>query len=90
MESAEAKHYHRNAGKKLQEMLLMQGGINMKKSRTYKIELSYNQIMLLNRAIDEQIISKDNAGVDVINDSECKILREVKGIILNAYISNKE
>lgn len=58
--------------------------------KKFKIELTYEQIMVMNRAIDDQIIFKDNAGVDVLSDSECKILREVKGIILNAYISNQK
>lgn len=58
--------------------------------KKFKIELTYEQIMVMNRAIDDQIIFKDNVGVDVLSDSECKILREVKGIILNAYISNQK
>lgn len=58
--------------------------------KKFKIELTYNQIMVMNRAIDDKIIFMDDAGVDVLSDSECKILREVKGIILNAYISNQK
>ena len=62
----------------------------MKKPRTYKIELTYNEIMVLNTAIDEFNINKDVAGVDTLNDFESKALKSVKTKILDSYIERNK
>lgn len=69
---------------------MKQGGINMKNPRTFKVELTYNEIMVLNTAIDEFNINKDVAGVDTLNDFECKALRGVKTKILDSYIEGNK
>lgn len=62
----------------------------MNKQRTFKLDLTYNEIMMANRCVDEFIIAKDVAGVDVMTDSECIALRELKGKLLDSYIKGGE
>lgn len=62
----------------------------MKKPRMFNVELTYNEIMVLNTAIDEFNINKDVAGVDTLNDFECKVLRGVKTKILDSYIEGNK
>lgn len=69
---------------------MKQGGTVMKKPRTFKVELTYNEIMVLNTAIDEFNINKDVAGVDTLTDMECKALRTVKTKILDSYIEGNK
>ena len=69
---------------------MKQGGTVMKKPRTFKVELTYNEIMVLITAIDEFNINKDVSGVDTLTDMECKALKTVKTKILDAYIKGNQ
>ena len=69
---------------------MKRGGITMKKPRIFNVELTYDEIMLVNMAIDEFNIAKDIAGVDTLTDRECKALKSVKTKILDAYIKGNQ
>ena len=56
----------------------------------FNVELTYDEIMLVNMAIDEFNIAKDIAGVDTLTDRECKALKTVKTKILDAYIEGNK
>lgn len=58
----------------------------MKNQRLFNVKLTYNEIMLMNMAIDGFVIDKDVAGIDTKKDRECNILHGVKEKILNAYL----
>ncbi len=56
----------------------------------FNVELTYDEILLVNMAIDEFNIAKDIAGVDTLTDKECKALKTVKTKILDAYIKGNQ
>lgn len=69
---------------------MKRGGITMKKPRMFNVELTYDEILMVNMAIDEFNIAKDIAGVDTLTDKECKALKTVKTKILDAYIKGNQ
>lgn len=69
---------------------MKRGGITMRKPRMFNVELTYDEIMLVNMAIDDFNIAKDIAGVDTLTDRECKALKSVKTKILDAYIKGNQ
>ena len=82
----EANHFPHKGEKKSHKTQLIHGGINMNQPKTFNVKLTYNEIMLINRAIDDFVIEKNINGYDVTKDTECKILHSAKGKILNAYL----
>lgn len=62
----------------------------MKKQRMFNVELSYDEIMMVNMVIDEFNIAKDIAGVDTLTDRECRMLKSVKTKILDSYIKGNQ
>lgn len=82
----EAKVFPQNEGKKLLGTQSMYGGINMKNQRMFNVKLTYNEIMAMNRAIDDFVVKKNIKGIDTTKDRECTLLHKIKWKIINAYM----